>query len=109
MNTLTFLTLLFFALCGVMYLFRDGWRVLFCRKLKKPYFLVAADARAFEGDPEKRRALLQLSVLLSRPEARYLVKEVVLTNIAPSEILEAMEDFDIPVLCEDSKEVIRRL
>ena len=108
METLFLITLTFFALCGVLYLARDGWRVFFCRELKESYFTVLADGRAFEDEKELSRALLELSVFLSRPEAKYLVREVVITNVAPSKVLEATENFDVPLVCRTAEEVIRR-
>ncbi len=108
METLFLITLSFFALCGIGYLARDGWRVFFSRALKERYFTLIADGSTFETKTERDRALLELSALLSRPEAKYLVREVVLTNVAPSEVLGATEDFDVPLSCLTAEEIIRR-
>ena len=81
METLCYIFLSFFALCGICYLARDGYRVWQGHRLCGIHFAVVCRAADFGNKRERDCALLLLSSFLSRPEAKHLVREVVLTGI----------------------------
>ena len=109
METLCYIFLSFFALCGICYLARDGYRVWQGHRLCGIHFAVVCRAADFGNKRERDCALLLLSSFLSRPEAKHLVREVVLTDTAPQEICGAAENFDIPLLALTREEFIRLL
>ena len=98
-----------FALIGLCYLARDGYRVWLCRRLHRPHFVLVARGESFCDEKERGRALLQLSTFLSRPEARYLVREVLVTKTASQQTCEAAEDFGLLLSFVEQEDLIRRI
>ena len=98
-----------FALIGLCYLARDGYRVWLCRRLHRPHFVLVARTESFCNEKERGRALLQLSTFLARPEARYLVREVLLTKTASQQTCEAAEDFGLLLSFVEQEDLIRRI
>ena len=97
------------ALVGLCYLARDGYRVWLCRRLARPHFVLVARGESFCDEKEYARALLQLSTFLDRPEARYLVREVLVTKTASQRTCEAAETFGLPLSLVEQEELIRRI
>ncbi len=108
MNVFLEITLCFFALVGILYLARDGYRIWLCRRLERAHFVLAARRKDFSDERELERTLLQLCGFLIRPEAKYLVREVLLTDSAPHEVCGA-EEYDYSLSCIEEGELIRRL
>lgn len=103
--------LTFFAMCGVMYLARDGWRLFQARLLKEAPFVLVTKEEDFDTPLSANRAALVLSAFLTRPEAKYLVREtVLLTKDAPQDnACGATENEDCFYTLLTREEFIRRL
>ena len=98
-----------FALIGLCYLARDGYRVWLCRRLHRPHFVLGARGESCCDEKERERALLQLSTFLDRPEARYLVREVLVMKTASQQTCEAAEGFGLLLSFVEQEDLIRRI
>ena len=80
------IVLCFFALVGAGYLLRDAFRLGLARRGGGAKFFVVYSRRAFEDERAHGCALLSLGAFLSRPEARHLIRKVLVTDTAPHEL-----------------------
>ena len=112
METVYLVALSFFALVGIAYLARDGWRIRQCRMLCRAHFVLVCRAEELGEVRECERAFFSLSTFLTRPEAKYLVREVLITDTAPSQretLHGAAQDLRIKFDTVSGEELIRRL
>jgi len=92
-----------FALIGLMYLLRDGYRIFRCRRYPAPKGDLILDAKNFPDARSIERAFLYLDAFFTRPEAKYLIGRVVVKNVTTRRIKEfhdAARGYDFSLACE---------
>ena len=91
------------ALCGAAYLLRDGYRVWIGRHRPCPKCDLVYRADRFPDRLSVERAFLHLDAYLSRPEAKYLVQNVVITGVEVRRVKEfhdAAQSYDFSLVCQ---------
>ena len=102
------------AAVGTVYLCRDLWRSLMCRRLKDAPFVLWTTPEHLGNEKNTERALLEASVFLTRAGVRHLIRGVCIKNAAPSQMknlyeaacrfclkLDCCSDEEISLLWED--------
>lgn len=105
------IALCFFALCGLMYLVRDGVRLYLARQYAQPFSLVL-DAGEVETPQAARRLFSLAARLISHPEAKRMVGKIYLVG-APvqrfSFLYETARDYDLQLVCVEGGLSVERI